>query len=588
MDIRERLQKFRGQMERDAVDAYLLPISDSHLSEYVADHFRGVAWLSGFTGSAGTLAVTRDDAGLWTDGRYHIQAQKQLAGSGIRLFKAGEPGVPEPAEWLGSILSPGAAVGLDESIFSIRAVRRLEQAMAEKQIALKDRRDDLDRWWSDRPAMPQSPIFVHDIRYAGKSRKQKIMTVRAEMRRVGAGLFLLASLDDVAWLLNIRGGDLPHIPVAYAYAVVSLTEAWLCIDSRKVPPDVAAELETDGVQLREYTALPGFLRGTAGKSLLLDVDKVNARLYHCLPAGVPTIERPNMTARMKAVKNSVEIDNLRQSQTADGAAMVRFARWLQDAVATCGVTELSAGEKLNAIRRGNSLCRGPSFVPIVAYRDHGAMMHYRADRRTDYPLRNEGLLLIDSGGQYYGGTTDITRTFVLGAVSEAGRTDYTLVLKSLIALSTARFPYGTTGSDLDILAREVMWARGLDYKCGTGHGVGYFLSVHEGPHRIGRVRNDVALEEGMVVTNEPGIYREGRYGIRIENMMLVVKDRQTEYGQFMRFDTLTDCPIGTEAVRWDMLTDEEAGWITRFNRRAVSRIAPQLTDEESRWLTGKK
>lgn len=574
-------------MEKNAVDAYMIPISDWHQSEYVGDYFKCVRWISGFTGSAGTVAVTREDAGLWTDGRYYVQAEEQLRGSGIRLFRASDQDVPNVVDWLKGVLEAGDTVGFDESVFSIQAVRRMKEAFEEKGIAAKAQPDFMKELWQDRPALPQSPIFLHSVEFAGRSRMEKIREVRAWMQKKGARYFLLTSLEDIAWLFNIRGADIPNIPVVIANAVLSLKQCRLFVDPSKVSPDVRSQLEADGIRIKEYGETRTFLRALEkGDSVLLDPQKVNALLYRSIPSDVSKVECVNETALLKAVKNEVEIKNLRQCQLTDGIAMVKFIKWLKTSLHGKKITEVSAGEKLNEFRRQNVLCIGPSFIPIVAYKDHAAMMHYRASPQTDYTLKEEGLLLVDSGGQYFNGTTDITRTLALGKLTREEKEDYTLVLKSNIALSVAKFLYGTTGSNIDILARQVMWSRGLDYKCGTGHGVGYFLSVHEGPHRIARTPDSVKIEDGMVVTNEPGIYREGRHGVRIENMMLAVNDGKTEYGQFVKFEILSYCPIDTDAVVAEMLTSDELEWINRYNHDVFVKLSPYLQEDERTWLAG--
>lgn len=586
MKISERIEKLRELMKKNHMDAYIIPSFDAHHSEYVGEHFKCRQWITGFTGSAGTAVVMADDAGLWTDGRYYIQAEKQLEGSGIRLFRAVDPGVPTYTQWLRDTLATGSCVGFDGTVFSVDMVKEMQKAFELKDITLNMEQDLIGALWQqDRPAMPVNPIFIHDIKYAGKSRGEKLNEVRKEMKGKGASLYLLTSLDDVAWLLNIRGNEVPNNPVVTANVVITPDMCHLFLDLRKVSESVGAELQSEGITLHEYEATVEFLSGlSSSESVMFDPSMTNARLYNAIPKEAVKIESPNYTTSLKAVKNPTEIENFRKCQVDDGVAMVKFIKWLQESVEKERITEISASDKLEALRRECSECVDLSFDTIAGYKEHAAMMHYKATPESDYALKKEGFFLVDSGAQYFGGTTDVTRTFVMGEPTEAEKRDFTLVLKSHIALAKLKFLYGATGSNLDIIARQPMWEQGLDYKCGTGHGVGYFLNVHEGPHRLSQVPNTVKFAEGMIITNEPGIYREGIHGIRTENMMLAILDEKTEFGQFMKFEAITYCPIDLKAVIPEMLTESERQWLNEYHSLVYEKLSPRLDEEEKAWL----
>ncbi|MFA6940837.1 MAG: aminopeptidase P family protein [Clostridiaceae bacterium] len=585
MKIKDRIENLRQLMKQNNMDAYIIPSFDAHQSEYVSEHWKCREWISGFTGSAGTVVVTLDGAGLWTDGRYYIQAQKQLQGSGISLFKMAEPGVPSYTEWLKSNLKEKSTVGFDGSVFSTDMVRDMEKAFKSKSIAIKMEKDLINELWKDRPSIPTYPIFIHDVKYAGKSRTEKLNEVRIEMKRSGANYFLLTSLDDIAWLLNIRGNDVSNTPVIISNVIVSECKCWLFINYSKVPEKVKRILESDDVKLQDYEDVQQFLNHLLkNDTVMLDTSRVNAKLYSAINRDTAKIESPNITTKLKAVKNEIEIENIRCCEINDGVAMVKFIKWLKTSIGKEEITEISASDKLEALRRQNDLCIGLSFDTIAAYKDHAAMMHYKAQKETQYTLKNEGFFLVDSGGQYFNGTTDITRTIALGKLTEVEKRDFTLVLKSNIALSEAKFLYGTTGSNLDIIARQPIWKYGLDYKCGTGHGVGYLLSVHEGPQKISPIPNNIVFEKGMNITNEPGIYKEGKHGIRTENMMLTLEDEKTEFGQFMKFESITYCPIDLDGIDKDMLTEDEKKWLNTYHKDVYAKLSPYLNEEEKSWL----
>ena len=585
MNIRDRVEKLRKLMKENQMDAYIIPSFDAHQSEYVAEHWKCRQWISGFTGSAGTVVITLEDAGLWTDGRYYIQAEKQLESSGIRLFRMVDPGIPFYTEWLAEVLNEGSIVGFDGNVFSINMVKKMEKDLKAKRSVLKMNQDLIGDLWEDRPEIPKGPIFTHDVKYAGKSRVEKLNEVREEMKNIGANYYILTSLDDIAWLLNIRGADVPNNPVVIANVIVAEHKCYLFIDSCKVPSLVKLELEAEGIELKANHEIQIFLENLpSGDAIILDTNKTNIRLYNAINSNTKKIESPDITTNLKAIKNEVEIKNLKWCEIKDGLAMVKFIKWLKNFVDKEEITEITAEERLEDFRRGQEGYVGPSFDTIAGYKEHAAMMHYKANKETQYTLKNEGLFLIDSGGQYYDGTTDITRTIVLGKLTDEQKRDFTLVLKGFIALSSVKYLYGATGSNLDVLARQPIWQYGLDYKCGTGHGVGFFLNVHEGPQSIRNNNNNVILEKGMIITNEPGIYLEGKYGIRIENIMLVVEDEKTEFGQFMKFEAITYCPIDLAGINKDMLTESEKQWLNNYHQEVYTKLAPYLNEEERAWL----
>lgn len=587
MNSREKVEKLRQRMKENKMDAYIIPSFDAHQSEYVAEHWKGRQWLSGFTGSAGTVVITLEDAGLWTDGRYYIQAEKQLEGSGIKLFRMMDPGVPSYSEWLANVLNEGNIVGFDGNVLSTTMVKRMEADLKAKKIALKIDRDLIGELWEDRPDIPKEPLFTHDVNYAGKSRVEKLHEVRKEMKNKGANYYILTSLDDIAWLLNIRGNDVPNSPVVIANVIVAEHTCYLFIDSCKVPASVKEELEAEGIELKADHEIQPFLESLSGNDVVkFDSNRMNIRLYNAINSEAKKIENPNITTDLKAIKNDVEIKNLKACEIKDGLAMVKFIKWLKDSVKKEEITEIAAEEKLEKFRSEQEGFVGHSFDTIAGYKEHAAMMHYKANKETQHTLKDEGLFLIDSGGQYYDGTTDITRTLVLGKLTDEQKRDYTLVLKGFIALSAVKFLYGATGSNLDVLARQPIWQYGMDYKCGTGHGVGFFLNVHEGPQSIRNDSNNVTLEKGMILTNEPGIYLEGKHGVRTENMMLVVEDEKTEFGQFMKFEAITYCPIDLAGINKEMLTEGEKQWLNNYHQEVYTKLAPHLNEEERVWLQG--
>lgn len=584
MKVTERLEKLRKIMKDKGIDYYIIPSEDAHQSEYVCEHYRGRAYMSGFTGSAGTLLVGLENAILWTDGRYFIQALEELKGSGIEMFKMRIPGWPSLLEWLKENAKAGETIAFDGKVFSVGEYKDFKKLEKENKVNIKIDKDLLDEVWKDRPTLPKERAFLHEVKYCGKSAKEKLREVREEMKKLGANNYIIASLDDIAWLYNIRGNDVKCNPVVLSYALVKENEAYLYVDKSKFTSKMEEELLNEGVTLKSYDEIGNAISNLEGK-ILIDPNKISAYLYECIKDKNNIVELGNITTKFKAIKNEVELDNLRKCQVRDGVAMVKFMKWLKDNIGKIEISEISASDKLEELRSLDRLFKGISFETIAGHKEHGAMMHYSATKESDYTLEPRGFLLIDSGGQYLDGTTDITRTFVLGELTDEERKDYTLVLKGHIGLMRAKFLKGATGSALDIKAREPLWNEGIDYKCGTGHGVGFFLNVHEGPQSISPVPNKVALEPGMIITNEPGVYREGKHGIRTENTMVVVKDTYSEeFGEFYKFDTISLCPIDLAGLDISLINEEEKAWLNNYHKKVYYLLSPYLDEEEKEFL----
>lgn len=587
MRVSEKLEILRTEMKKYGVDAYIAPTSDPHQSEYLPEHWKIREWLSGFTGSAGNLVVTSKRAGLWTDGRYFIQAERELEGSGIELFRSGEPRVPAMFDWIAETLENGSTLGIDGRLFSAKQVAGISRKMNGRGIKLKLDCELVDGLWTDRPELPSRKAFIHSLEYSGESRESKLERVRGEMAKVGADTYIISSLDDIAWLYNIRGRDIECNPVVVSYASVEKSRALLFGDSSKLEEDARLELEDSGVEIRGYEDIEYYVSSLGDSKVYLDSSKLNSRIYNFIPECVRKLEGDDIVERLKAVKNPVQLKNYKDCQERDGVAMVKFLCWLEGALYEERVTEITVAEKIEEYRRMSGFYIEPSFETIAGYKDHGAIVHYKATEDSAYELKREGLLLVDTGGQYLDGTTDITRTISLGNPTADEKRDYTLVLKGHIALSEAVFPHGTTGSKLDSIARLPLWKDGKDYRHGTGHGVGYLLSVHEGPQRISPLHNEVVLEEGMLITNEPGYYREGHYGIRIENILAVKLERETEYGKYFRFKVMTHCPLELDLVETSLLDGKERSWINHYHREVYRKISPHLEDGERFWLRRK-
>ena len=574
-------------MRARGVAAVIVPSTDPHQSEYVDGHWEARQWLSGFTGSAGTLVVTASQAGLWTDGRYFTQAEQELAGSGIRLFRAREPGVPGVNEWVAGQVKPGGCIAVDGRLVSMTSVREMKRAFAAGRIRLRTDWDPVGALWHDRPPLSRAAAIGISVRLAGEPCRRKLAAVHDFLVSKKADALLLASLDDIAWLLNIRGGDSAYSPVIRSYALVTRRRAIWFVDGTQVPRSLARRLASDGVVCRPYEGVAATLAGLRGiGSVVLNPMRVNQRVREALPRAWRIAEEsPDVTTTLKAVKNPVEQEGFRRAARSDGAALVRFMAWLDRTLeAGQSVTEYSAGVRLSAFRAELSGYRGDSFRPICAYGPNAAMIHYSAREARSSVLRRRGFLLVDSGGHYHGATMDTTRTMALGAVDREMRRHYTLVLKGLIALSRMRFPAGTTGTHLDAVARIPLWSYRSDYRHGTGHGVGAYLNVHEGPQGFVRAWQDVPLKAGMVITIEPGFYEENGYGIRIENMLLVAGDGSTPYGEFLRFETLTVCPVDTAPLMPELLDPSERAWLNDYHRRVRRTLRPLLAPSERAWL----
>ena len=587
---RQRIETLRSLMKESGIHAYLIVSSDFHASEYVGDYFKCRAYMSGFTGSAGTLAVTMEEAALWTDGRYFLQAADQLADTGILLQKMGEPGVPTFTEWIASRLELGQTLGYDGRTIEGRLADILHKALDPQYIRFMETEDLVGRIWTDRPAFPAAPIWILEEKYTGRSRKDKLDGLRRHMADCRADRMLIAGLDDIAWLFNIRGGDIAFNPVPMAYALIGFDKAGLYVSEEAVTADVRKELAEDGVEIRPYFAVYEDLRELPEySSLLLDRSSCNVALLAAVPAGVGVIHKSSWTTLQKAVKNPVEAANIRRAHIRDGAAVTKLLYWL-DQIQDTGdykegrITELDVAARLLQLRRQQDGFLDQSFAPIIAAGSHGAIVHYDPDEDSNIPLVHNSFLLMDTGGQYLQGTTDITRTAVLGTVTDEMKEHYTAVLRGNLNLAGAVFHKGCSGIKLDTLARLPLWEMGLDFNHGTGHGVGYLLNVHEGPHRIAMAGSSVPFQPGMVTSNEPGLYLAGRYGIRLENLMLCVPAFTTDQGEFYRFETLTMVPFDRRAILADRLSGKEKKLLNAYHAAVFKNISPYLTLEECVWL----
>jgi Xaa-Pro aminopeptidase len=583
MNVKERIEELRNQMRERGIDAYIVPSSDPHQSEYVAEHYTARAFITGFTGSAGTAIITLKDAILWTDGRYFIQAENELKDTGVTLFRMGDSGVLTVEAYLKEALDDREMVAFDGKVISEEYFRVLKKTVECKEFTFKVNEDLIDIIWKYRPERPCSQVVLHDVKYAGESRQSKLHKVSKEMNTMGADYYVISALDDIAWLLNIRARDVKCNPLTIAYLVVSNENCKLFIDDRKVNLEVREELKKANVEIMPYESIDKFLEGIKSSAILLDAAKTSTYIYNSI--NIKIVEAMDITTRFKAVKNDIEIQNIRNAMLRDGVAMVKFISWLKKTIKTRNITEIEASDKIEGLRRAGENFYDLSFGSISAYRGNASMPHYQATKENQATIKAESLYLLDSGAQYLDGTTDITRTLAMGSLTGEEKTDFTLVLRGMIDLSMQRFLYGTTGSNLDIIARIPLWNAGMDYKHGTGHGVGFFLNVHEGPHRIAMVPNTIVLEKGMVVSNEPGVYKAGKHGIRIENLVVVQEKENTEYGgRFMEFETLTLCPIDLEAIDVSLLTLEEKSWLNNYHVTVFEKLSPYLEAEELEYL----
>ncbi len=588
--IKQRIENIRDLMKEKNIYAYIVPSSDYHQSEYVGDYFKSREFMSGFTGSAGTLIISMDEAGLWTDGRYFIQAENELKDSGIKLFKMGEEGVPTIEEYLLEKLPKNSTLGFDGRVMSVKEGQSLANKLAFQGINIEYKYDLVNDIWEDRCSLPTEKAFLLGTEYSGESFSDKLSRIRAVMKEKKATTHILASLDDIAWLFNIRGRDVKSNPVVLSYAVISIDSVYLFIDKNKIGEDIRAELSKENVQIKGYEEVYEFIKNIdENEVVLIDTSKVNYAIYNNIPSNVQKIEERNPSILFKSIKNEIELKNIRNSHIKDGVAFTKFMYWLKNNIGKIEITEISATQKLEEFRREQDKFIEPSFSTIAAYKDHAAMMHYSATEESNYKLEPRDLFLVDSGGQYFDGTTDITRTIALGPIPENVRKDFTNVVRGMIRLSKAKFLYGCRGYNLDILARGPLWEEGVDYKCGTGHGIGFVLNVHEGPNGFRwKVREDIddscILEEGMVTTNEPGVYVENSHGIRIENEIVVRKAEKNEYGQFMDFEVITFAPIDLDAIDESLILKDEKVYLNNYHKQVYDKISPYLNEEEKQWL----
>ena len=586
MDINQRLSDLREVMRREHLAAFIFPSTDPHQGEYVPDHWKGREFISDFNGSAGTAVVTMTSAALWTDSRYFIAAEEQLKGTEYQLMKLKIEGTPTIAEWIGRECGAGAEVGIDGWCSSANEVKALiADLRKEGGITLRTNLDPLRFIWLDRPSIPENPVEIYPLEYAGESTHDKMARIRQALREKHADGMLMSAIDDIAWTLNLRGSDVHCNPVFVSYLLISTKEATLYINNVKLSSEVLAYLKTEGVGVAPYEDVNKGLKDYFEYNILLDPDEVNYTLYKSVIREI--VEEESPVKRMKTVKNDREITGFRSAMLRDGIAMVKFLKWLSEysEYSECSeCSELSISDKLEHFRAEQPLYRGLSFDTIAGYQAHSAIVHYEATPETDIPLKPEGFLLLDSGAQYLDGTTDITRTIVLGPLTEEQKRVYTLVLKGHIQIELCKFPSGASGTQIDILAREALWREGLNYLHGTGHGVGSYLNVHEGPHQFRMEWKPAPLVAGMTVTDEPGIYLAGKFGVRIENTLLITPYKQTEFGQFLQFESLTLCPIDTSPIIPEMLLPEEIDWLNAYHQRVFETLLPHLSSDESAWL----
>ena len=596
MDINQRLEDLREVMRREHLAACIFPSTDPHQSEYVADHWKGREWISGFNGSAGTAVVTLTAAALWTDSRYFLAAEEQLKGTEYQLMKLKIEGTPTVAEWIGRECGPGAEVAVDGMVNATNAVRDLISDLRKQGgITLRTNFDPLKLIWKDRPAIPENPVEIYPLEYAGEATHDKIGRIRRALRERHADGMLMAALDDIAWTLNLRGTDVHCNPVFVSYLLISSQTVTLYINKVKLPADVLAYLKAEGVKVEDYEQVENGLKAYFEYNILLDPDEVNYRLYEVVrnkgqqngSAKTEIVEAESPVKRMKTVKNATEIAGFRSAMLKDGIAMVKFLYWLSGYIGKPEIselTEIAIDEKLTSLRAEQPLYRDISFDTIAGYGSHAAIVHYEATPETDIPLQPKGMLLLDSGAQYLDGTTDITRTIALGPLTDLEKHIYTLVLKGHIQIELCKFPSGSSGTQIDILARKDMWREGLNYLHGTGHGVGTYLNVHEGPHQFRMEWKPAPLVAGMTITDEPGIYLPDRCGARTENTLLIVPYKETEFGKFLQFESLTLCPIDKSPIIKEMLLQEEVDWLNDYHRHVAETLSPYLSEDEAEWL----
>lgn len=584
--INDRIEKLRNVMKEKNIFAYIIPSADYHQSEYVGEFFKGRQFISGFTGSAGTVVITPEKAILWTDGRYFLQADKELATSCVELYKMGEENVPTTFEYIENEVPEGSKIGFDGRAISAAMGAGLEAGLSKKNITISYEGDLLDEVWEDRPALSDAKAFLLDVKYSGEDFTSKIARVRKSMKDCGATTHILTSLDDIAWLFNIRGGDVKYNPVVLSYAVVTLDKAILFVDENKLNDEIKASFGEEVVEIKGYFEIDEFVKTIEKEEVVLvDSNKINYTILKNIPEGVKVLNSMNPSTIFKAEKNPVEIANTKQAHIRDGVAVTKFMYWLKNNIGKVEITEISAADKMTELRKEQGQFIEPSFASIAGYGANGAIVHYSATEESNTTLEPKGLFLLDSGGQYFDGTTDITRTFALGLLTEEEKSNFTSVARAMIRLSGAKFLYGVNGYYLDILARGIMWEQGLNYNHGTGHGIGHVLNVHEAPNGFRcDNRNLATLEEGMITTNEPGFYKAGSHGIRLENEMLCKKGIKNEYGQFMEFEPLTIAPLDLDAIDVNLMNEDEKAYLNEYHKMVFDTVSPFLTAEETEWL----
>ena len=588
MTVKERIAKLRELMKENGIDIYVVPTSDFHQSEYVGEHFKARKFITGFTGSAGTAVITLDEARLWTDGRYFTQAAKQLEGSGVELMRMAEPGVPTINEYLKSTVSEGNCLGFDGRVVAMGDGQGYESIIEENNATIKYEVDLIDEIWEDRPELSKKPAFKLGEEFAGESAASKIERIREYMKGCGATYHTVATIDDICWTLNMRGDDIDFFPLVLSYMVVKMDGVDLYIDETKLNDELKAEFAEIGVAVHPYNDVYADTKKIpAGETILIDPSRLNYAIYSNIPEGVAKVEERNPEVLFKARKNPKEVENMRIAQLKDSVAHVKFMKWVKENVETMEITEMSASEKLDELREEMGNFIRPSFEPISAYADHAAMMHYCSKPETDVRLREGSVYLTDTGAGFWEGTTDITRTFVLGEVSDTIKEHFTLVAMCNLRLANATFLQGCVGMNLDILARKALWERGLDYKCGTGHGVGYLLNIHEAPTSLRwryRAGDTHKFEEGMILTDEPGVYIEGYHGIRLENELLVCMGEQNEYGQFMYFEPITYIPFDLDGIVPEVMNSDDIKYLNEYHKLVFEKVSPYLNEEETEWL----
>lgn len=590
MTVIEKLKQLRTLMNERNMDVYMIPTSDFHETEYVGEHFKARSFMSGFTGSAGTLIVCRDCAALWTDGRYFIQAANQLKDSTIDLMKQGEEGVPEIPAYIREHMRENGVFGFDGRVMNTRLVHDIMEELKDKDVTISAQEDLVGMIWKDRPPLPTKKGFFLEETYSGKSTKDKLADIRTVMQEQNATHHIVTSLDDIAWMMNMRGWDISCFPVMLCYLVITHNENHIFIDENKLDEQMLANFRENAVAVHAYDDIYAFVKTIpADACIMLNTGVVNYAITQNLKKEIRIIDCPNPSQLMKARKNEIELENNRKAHIKDAVAMTKFMYWLKNNIGKETITEISASDYLESLRRKQEHNLGLSFSTISAYKEHAAMMHYSASEETNVELKPEGMLLVDSGGQYLEGTTDITRTFVLGPISDEIRTHYTCALRGMIQLSRAKFLEGCRGMNLDILARGPLWEMGIDYKCGTGHGVGHLMNVHEGPNgfrwKVVPERNDsCVLEEGMTQSNEPGVYVEGSHGIRHENELVVRRGEKNEYGQFMYFETITFVPFDLDGLDVDLMTRYDIAWLNAYHKEVYDKVSPYLNEAEKEWL----